>query len=142
MAKKNKPDKKNKPEKKPESESVVETPAGGLSALLLLSDGMEALGQLGEQQREQHVDSKPAEVFLRLLRAAIGSGKCHLKDNDGRYADDAAIWGWIEVEDNSGYSTWRPQGDCIGWVDGANVYLEPSASYATAQTMGAMVEVD
>jgi hypothetical protein len=45
----------------------------------VMTEGMEALRQLGEQQREQHFDSNPAEMFLCLLQAAFISGKCHLR---------------------------------------------------------------
>jgi hypothetical protein len=102
----------------------------------LVAEGLQALRQLGEQQREQHTDTNPAEVHLRLLRAAIASGRCHLKDKNGAYADDPAIWGWREIVDNCGQSDWRSEGDCIGWTDGDDVYLEPTASYRAAQLMG------
>jgi hypothetical protein len=101
----------------------------------LLSEGMEALRQLGNRQREQHGDSNPAEMFLRLLRAAVSSGKCHLKDKDGRYADNPEIWGWTNAgdEENPDYHS---QGDCIGWTDGEAIFLDPIASFKTAQLMG------
>jgi hypothetical protein len=102
----------------------------------LVTEGSQALRQLGEQQREQHIDTNPAEVHLRLLGAAIASGRCHLKDKNGAYADDPKIWRWTELVDDQGQSEWRSQGDCIGWTDGDDVYLEPTASYRAAQLMG------
>ena len=32
-------------------------------------------------------------------------------------------------------AAWQPQGDRVGWVDGDSVYLDPDASYRTAQLM-------
>jgi hypothetical protein len=101
----------------------------------LTTEGMEALRQLGKQQREQHGDSNPAELFLRLLRAAFSSGRCHLKDKTGQYADHPEIWGWTNAGD---YETpdYRSQGDCIGWTDGDDIFLEPTSSFKIAQLMG------
>lgn len=101
----------------------------------LLSEGMKALLRLGEQQREQHADSNPAELFLRLLRAAFSSGKCHLKDKNDQYADNPEIWGWTNAGD---YETpdYRSQGDCIGWTDSDDIFLEPTSSFKIAQLMG------
>jgi hypothetical protein len=89
-------------------------------------EGWTALQQLADRQQEQHVDSNPAEMFMRLLRAAIASGKCHLVDKKGLYADNPSGWGWRDVSGDR--RDWRSQGDCIGWVDGDDVYLEPTAA--------------
>jgi hypothetical protein len=32
-------------------------------------------------------------------------------------------------------TAWQPQGRCIGWLDGQDLYLEPDASYAEAQAL-------
>ena len=31
---------------------------------------------------------------------------------------------------------WQQQGPLIGWIDGDNLYLEPDAAFATAQSLG------
>ena len=35
-----------------------------------------------------------------------------------------------------GTSAWMPQGDCIGWVEGEDVYLEPAAAFRQFQLAG------
>jgi hypothetical protein len=46
--------------------------------------------------------------------------------------DDGAKWGWHKTET----TRWIPGGRCIGWLEGSNLYLEPTASYAVAQEIG------
>ena len=41
-------------------------------------------------------------------------------------------WGWRWVPHNY---EWQPQGRCIGWLNGDNLYLDPEAAYATVQAL-------
>jgi hypothetical protein len=43
----------------------------------------------------------------------------------------AVKWGWTFAAGD-----WRPQGDCIGWVDDEAVYLQWKAAFAVAQQIG------
>jgi hypothetical protein len=66
---------------------------------------------------------------MDLVNASIASGRAHLAHADGGILQEPHTWGWRKDGD-----TWRPYGDCIGWVDDAGeVYLESNAAYAVAE---------
>jgi hypothetical protein len=91
----------------------------------------------GQQQRYQEA-SEPTQHFLRLLSAAIASGRAHLASLAG---DEPAIpqaYGWRSSLGGDGYHAttgWRAQGKRIGWIEGDDLYLEPEASYAETQAL-------
>ncbi len=105
-----------------------------------------ALGEaVGAQAANVEAD-EPTAVFLRLLKAALASGRAHLAGPDGTEPMDPGAWGWRQVEVGSGDHSrreWRPQGRRLGWVKvgmvglvrSEHVYLEPEASYAEVQTL-------
>jgi hypothetical protein len=73
--------------------------------------------------------TEPAARFLSLLRSLLASGRAHLESRNGSApARSSAACGWRE---NSG--TWAPLGDCIGWVEEDDVYLELTAAFRLAQ---------
>jgi hypothetical protein len=94
-----------------------------------------ALEKIANAQRVRQEASEPAHRFLALLRAAISSGYAYVAGRDGKEPSDPARWGWrtIGTGDNE---RWAPAGRCVGWLDGANLYLEPTASYVVAQEIG------
>lgn len=98
-----------------------------------------ALGAMLEQaaeQREYLHAADPARRYLELIGAAIVAGEAHLNSPDGDCPKNPERWGWTAFE-NAGYDLkYRPSGDCIGWLDDNDVYLEPSAAYRVAQKMG------
>jgi hypothetical protein len=75
--------------------------------------------------------AEPAGLFMRLLRAAITSGRAHIAATNGSEPDNPEAWGWRRERDE-----WCPHGDLIGWMDGEDLYLQPDASFATAQAVG------
>ena len=77
--------------------------------------------------------AEPTGQFLRLLAAAITSGRAYLAAPVGGRPKEPAPWGWREQS-----GQWLPQGRRVGWVDGDAVLLEPGASYAAAQEMAAV----
>jgi hypothetical protein len=96
----------------------------------------------------QHVEAaEPTGLFLRLLTAALASGRAHLADPNGLPPAEAPAWGWRLFTVGSGDSSsseWRPQGRHVGWVEHINlaginqtdnVYLEPEAAFAEAQAL-------
>jgi hypothetical protein len=101
--------------------------------------GWRALLELGEAQ-EGHVQSaEPTTRFLSLLQAALASGDAHVAAPSGEAPESAVSWGWRQRTSGSGdFETqrWEPQGHRIGWLDGANLYLEPEASFAACQRLG------
>jgi hypothetical protein len=58
-------------------------------------------------------------------------------------SDDAPsieLWGWTLRSGGSArnrWDEWHPKGDRIGWVDGADIFLEPDTAYAMAQRLAA-----
>jgi hypothetical protein len=105
-----------------------------------------ALGEAVAAQAANIAAAEPTAVFLRLLAAAVASGRAHLAGPDGNEPAEPQVWGWRQVEVGSGdhaRSEWRPQGRRLGWVEGGmvgsvgseQVYLEPEASFAEVQTL-------
>lgn len=117
--------------------------AGGLApaeAESLWHEGWAALGEAAAAQAAHQLAAEPAARFLELLRAAIASGRAHVAGPNGGAPDDAAAWGWRRVSIGTGEHArieWQPQGHRVGWVEGADLLLEPEASYAAAQAVGA-----
>src|SRR5262249_25466092 len=66
------------------------------------------------------------------------SGRAHVAGPSGREPEAPEAWGWRLRTVGSGEherDEWQPQGRRIGWVEGADLYLEPEASYAAAQEL-------
>jgi len=104
---------------------------------VLWQRGWTALGQAGNRQADHQAANEPARRFIELLMSAIASGHAHLADRDGNAPDNAAAWGWRQSTGIGEYARdeWKAHGDRIGWVDGADVLLNPDASYRSAQSM-------
>jgi hypothetical protein len=109
--------------------------------------GVDALAEAAVAQADHVAAAEPAGHFLRLLAAALASGRAHVTDPDGLEPEEPEAWGWRGKEyytgtgpdDTRENTDWTPQGRRIGWVDGADgaadLYLEPEASYAAAQEL-------
>jgi hypothetical protein len=91
-----------------------------------------ALAELARRQAKYQTGSDPASHFVALLQAALAGGQAHVADRQGKVPAEAAAWGWQPERHGRG---WEPQGTRIGWVAGGDLYLEPTASYAVAQTV-------
>jgi hypothetical protein len=108
-----------------------------------------ALNQVAREQRAPQDASEPAHRFVGLLRAALAAGKAHVAlPNGGAPPDDEEwggrvealggrmeAWGW-RMEDTGEKLKYAAKGVCTGWIDGANLYLEPTVAYAVAQDFG------
>lgn len=89
-----------------------------------------ALDDLIARQAKYHQASDPALRFLSLLRTALTCGRAHVSDRQGKVPVEPSRWGWRR---KSSGPAWVPQGARIGWLDGPNLYLEPTVSYEMAQ---------
>jgi hypothetical protein len=101
----------------------------------LMAQAAEALGSEGAAvQAAAQRESDPARRFIDLVRSALGSGLAHVANRDGGTPplDDAGAWGWRQMPGRDGWE-WRPQGACIGWLDGADLYLDPDAALRVVQ---------
>ncbi|MBI1913615.1 MAG: DUF927 domain-containing protein [Planctomycetes bacterium] len=103
--------------------------------------GWEALREAAAAQAEHVQAAEPTALFLRLLAAALASGRAHVAGPDGAEPgalDRPEAWGWRLRTMGTGEHArdeWQPQGERVGWVDGADLYLEPQASHASAQEL-------
>jgi len=104
----------------------------------LWARGQDALAEAARAQEQHHLASNPVERYLELLKAAIASGAAHIADPEGREPEMPEAWGWRShtvVVMGSVQTEWRSYGDRIGWVDDADLYLEPQASYTVVQRL-------
>jgi hypothetical protein len=100
--------------------------------------GWAALGEAAVAQAGHLASDEPAGMFMRLIRAAVASGRAHAASPTGAQPTCPERWGWRPDEFGTGeYATtrWRAQGRRIGWVDGNHLYLEPEAAYAEAEQL-------
>jgi hypothetical protein len=91
-----------------------------------------ALLASGADQAEHLAAAEPCEHFIRLLAAALASGRAHCAGPDGSAPGGAEseAWGWRREG-----GSWQPMGRRIGWIDGTALYLEPDAAHAEAQEL-------
>ena len=109
----------------------------------LAQRGWQALLVAADLQADHVQAAEPTALFLRLLVAALASGRAHVAGPDGLEPKTPAGWGWRGQEypcrGESGFPateiSWQAQGRRIGWIDGEDLYLEPEASHAAAQEM-------
>jgi hypothetical protein len=107
---------------------------GAAERAALWERGWAALCAAGAQQAEHGRAADPVGQFLRLLAAALASGRAHVAATDGDSPETPSAWGWRREEARDG-PAWRAQGRRVGWIDGEALYLEPEASYAAAQEL-------
>jgi phage/plasmid primase-like uncharacterized protein len=98
-------------------------------AAALLARVSSALAAISNAQAEIQGACDPISRFVALLNAVIASGRGHIASRENKIPANASAMGWRNLE---------PQGRCVGWEDGeGNLYLEPEASFAAVQEMGA-----
>ena len=98
-----------------------------------------ALGQAAAAPAQHQAAREPTARFLELLGSALGSGKAHVADPNGTAPEGQKSWGWRSVVVGTGEfarQEWRPQGARVGWVDGADLYLDRDAALAEVQRLG------
>jgi hypothetical protein len=88
-----------------------------------------ALCDAAEAQAKHQIEMEPTARFLTLLRSVLSSGHAHLEARTGGEPDRSPeSCGWSR----DGSSNWMPLGDCIGWLDGEDLYLEPTTAFRAA----------
>ena len=104
----------------------------------LSSLGQQSLLEVAAEQASHHEATDPVKMFLRWIGSAIASGAAHVADGDGNEPDSPQTWGWRHRTIGTGAherSEWHPQGQRIGWLETGNLYLEPGAAFAAAQSV-------
>jgi hypothetical protein len=112
---------------------------GDSEAELLRAECWSALGEAAAAQAAHQKAAEPTRRFLELLTAAIASGRAHVAAPDGKEPEDPRAWGWRETTVGTGdyaRDEWRPMGECVGWLDAGDLYLEPDSAYAVVQVLG------
>jgi hypothetical protein len=102
-------------------------------------DGKAAVLQAAGQQQAHAEDAEPAGNFLQLIAAALTAGRAHVIGHDGNVPPDPQRWGWRERalgHRSTGDHAWDPQGECIGWLQGDDLLLQPAAAFAVAARLG------
>jgi hypothetical protein len=95
-----------------------------------------ALRETAGRQDQQQQASDPVNRFLALLASAVATGQAHIATPNGEKPGSVTqSFGWRQHDI---LDEWRPQGKCVGWLDGENLYLDPNASYQVAQGIGSM----
>jgi hypothetical protein len=92
----------------------------------------EALCEAAAAQAKQQGEIEPTARFLTLLRSLLSTGRAHLAARSGAEPPSPQCCGWRFNSSGS----WVPLGDCIGWVDDQDIYLDSTAAYRAVQTAG------
>lgn len=103
---------------------------------VLALEARAALLRLARAQARQQADEDPARRFLHLLGAAVAGGGAHLSGPDGFPPADPLAHGWRPAgpSDPAAAGAWVALGPRVGWADGNEVYLDPSAAYSAVMT--------
>jgi hypothetical protein len=90
---------------------------------------------MGQHQSDHQIAAEPAAHFMRLVRAALASGRAHIASLVGNApAENPEAWGWRKEDTRDG-PEWKPQGRRIGWLEDEAVYIDPEAAHAEAQKL-------
>lgn len=100
---------------------------------------MTALRHVSGEQTDHIAAADPVDLFLRLVRAAVASGRAHLANPAGTWpAEKPESWGWQQRTVGAGSNErtdWQAQGHRIGWVEGDTIYVEPESVFAETQRL-------
>jgi hypothetical protein len=105
----------------------------------LFMDCLEALKTVGDDQSGFQSSQVPALRFRELLQAALKAFRCHVATPEGNEPKNAGQWGYVTKFVGFGENERddiQARGDCIGYVDGDDLYLIPDAAYNVAKMMG------
>jgi hypothetical protein len=93
----------------------------------------DALCDAAATQAKHQGETEPTARFLSLLRSLLATGRVHLATRRGAEPSQSPeCCGWRH--ENSG--GWKPLGDCVGWVDDQDIYLDSAAAYRAVQISG------
>jgi hypothetical protein len=100
----------------------------------LIQAGWQALVAAGNSQSEQQDTEDVVSRFLNLLSAGLSSGCAHLAEaRTNGSPTDAPSWGWRQK--GTAPNEYLPQGPCLGWIDGDDIFLNPEAAFGAVQEL-------
>lgn len=91
-----------------------------------------ALSTLAAAQGGHHVAADPVDRYVELLCSAISSGLAHVASVADGPPKDALALGWRPYHHGSEIDL-RPQGERVGWVNGDDLFLDPTSAYRAVQ---------
>ncbi|MGE3607987.1 MAG: bifunctional DNA primase/polymerase [Bacteriovoracaceae bacterium] len=90
-----------------------------------------AFRRLAEQQVNYQRVSDPIDIFITNIRAALVTGKAHLKGKGNSYPSNPSQWGWKSDKDGN----WITSGEHIGWITEDEIWLQPEMAYNMARRL-------
>ncbi|MBL8696379.1 MAG: DUF927 domain-containing protein [Planctomycetes bacterium] len=106
----------------------------------LKSRAEESLHALATDQSASIEQASDAERFRSLLQSALRSGSCHIRTIEGATPENALALGWERDPSSSMGDTLRTRGNCVGWVEESDLYLDLNAALSVAQRMAGDVD--
>lgn len=109
-----------------EADELIERTHAALLALV----GAQAAGQR---------EADPLNRFIDLLGAALAGGRAHLVGPGGAIpggsspVPNVTALGWRRMGEGTDAYAWAPRGEQVGWIEGDDAYLLPSAAIATVR---------
>jgi hypothetical protein len=92
-----------------------------------------ALREAAAAQGKHQSATEPTARFIDQLRSLLSSGRAHLEARiGGKPERSPESCGWRFEAGES----WSPQGECVGWVDGDDLYLDSTAAFRLVQVAG------
>ena len=91
-------------------------------------ESQEAFTAAAAAQTQYQNVAEPTAMFLTLLRSALSCGRAHLQMRSGSIPEHPELCGWRR---NGG--TYVPMGQCIGWEDRDDIYIECASAYREVQ---------
>jgi hypothetical protein len=89
-----------------------------------------ALRDAAAAQAAHQGETESTARFVSLVRSVLSAGRAHLASRSGgEPSQSPGSCGWRQ--DRSGQ--WTPRGECVGWLDGDDLYLEPTTAFRAAQ---------
>lgn len=88
-----------------------------------------ALGEAARAQAKHQGETEPVSRFMALLQSVLSSGQAHLETRMGGMPDGLEKpCGWRREGTN-----WQALGNCVGWLDSDDLYLDITAAYLAVQ---------
>lgn len=105
---------------------------------MMKARAVRALNEVCAEQASHHEDADPVQRYLDLLSAGLMTRQVHLEHVNGDVPDNPERYGWrAKIIGTGDYARleYQPQGRCIGWIAGDEVYLQPEQAYAEARRL-------
>jgi hypothetical protein len=101
----------------------------------------DAARTLADLQAAIDREASDAQRFVELMRAAVSSGKAHIEHSRGGQPNNPRALGWREVDMGmKNGPRAEAMGTRIGWVDGEELFIDPSASLSVIKALSSNLD--